>query len=268
MVFSVASSIYNSPSIYESGAGGGDVAFEYKKIYGYDKFCLVDERGYIGNILSYGDTIECIVAKDEDFSGSGLGQVKFYTKKIGVLEINGLTYITTEIDGLEWTSQNMDFLIEGIKNWGDPFNEPVGIWYDNNALLYGRSGLNYGRLYNYLAAEIIKQYINDVLGNGWRIPNSNDWDKLKINAGNTISGRTLSKNIGGFSGWGTNDFSFNAVPAGYWATSFDKVEDRVVFPLYDNTSKEYYIIKENALNYDHAYLKTTACSLRLVRDVI
>lgn len=221
---------------------------------------MVDSNGYIGLTLANGDTIECLVDIEANFSGLGLGQVKFYNKQTSTTQINGLDFKTTIINGVEWLAQNFDLYTDGMG--------ANAVWYNNNEALYGRNGKNYGMLYNKNGVDFISSNINN-WATGWRIPTQSDYDKLVNDCGLSIAGKCLAGDVGGFNGFGTNDFYFDARPAGYFASgNFDKVEDRVVFPIY-NGSLEFYIVKnQNNVSRTNTYLSTTYCSLRLCRDVV
>lgn len=256
-------SIYNGAGVYKTGAegGGGGGEIQIKQIYGQPNLYIVDTSGYIGFTIAAGDYIKCLVDTNADYSGLGLGQVKFYTKQTRTIQINGLDFETTIINGVEWLAQNLDI-----------YTDEMGInalWYNYNENLYGRNGKNYGMLYNYSAVDIIRNNLNN-WAPGWRIPTGADYNKLRIDCGNSIAGKCLSSNVGGFEGFGTNNFSFNACPAGYEANGFYNVESRIVFPVYIGSGLEYYIKKNvDALSQDNGYTNHDwRCSLRLCRDVV
>lgn len=261
-------SIYKGAGIYKIGAeggGGGDI--ELKKVYGQHKLYYVDSSGYIGGSLSNNDSIYSVVYNNRDFSTLGLGQVKFYEKKIGTLTINGLNFKTTTINNIEWISQNLDIILPGISPDGNPINEPCGIFFNYDYSTYGRNGKNYGRLYNKSAVDIISNELPNIAP-GWRIATNSDFQQLYNDAGFTLSGQVLSVDSGGFAGWGTDDFEFNGTPAGVWANGFYNVENRFVYPLYDGTGKEWFVILNEYLKNDNDYKNHFCDSLRICRDVI
>lgn len=251
-------SIYKGAGIYKVSAGGGEI--QKKQIYGQHNLYMVDSNGYIGFTISNGDTIICIVDTTADYSGLGLGQVKFYDKQINNIQINGLDFKTTIINGVEWLAQNFDL-----------YTDEMGVnavWYNNNENLYGRNGKNYGMLYNKDGVDVVRNNINN-WAPGWRVPDKSDYNKLIDDCGISIAGKCLAGNVGGFNGFGTDNFYFNARPAGYYASDiFDRVENRVVYPLYNGSLEFYIVANQNDVNKTSTYLSTTYCSLRLCRNVI
>jgi uncharacterized protein (TIGR02145 family) len=143
------------------------------------------------------------------------------------------------------------------------------LWYGFDENLYGRNGKNYGMLYNYHAVEIVNNNLND-WAPGWRIPTGADYVKLRNDCGLSIAGECLSSDVGGFAGFGTDNFGFNARPAGYEASGFFNVENRIVFPVYFGSALEFYIIKNiKTFSQDNGYSNHDwRCSVRLCRDVV
>jgi uncharacterized protein (TIGR02145 family) len=67
----------------------------------------------------------------------------------------------------------------------------------------------YGRLYTWAAAK-------KACPNGWRLPDTADWNKLVIATGGSFSAGKKLKSTSGWNdnGNGTNDFGFSALPGG------------------------------------------------------
>ncbi len=162
-----------------------------------------------------------------------------------VIDIEGNTYNTIVIGGQEWITDNLR--VSTYRN-GDIIPSPndidlgenstIGFWvlYNNNS----DYDITYGKLYNWYA-------ISDPRGicpTGWRIPTDNDWQNLVdfIDAqawgNNNIAGtklkssRQINSPLGGENStsehprwdydarrFGTNDYNFNALPAGLYTPS-------------------------------------------------
>ena len=103
---------------------------------------------------------------------------------------------TVRIGNQEWTARNLDIVVPDSWDYGDdPANRE-----------------KYGRLYTWEAA---KKAVES-LGDGWRLPNGEDWDALiEAVGGKGVAGTKLKAK----SGWdadgnGTDDYGFSALPNG------------------------------------------------------
>lgn len=107
---------------------------------------------------------------------------------------DGQSYGIVQIGSQTWMAENLNYEIEGSAC-------PEG---DN------RNCSKYGRLYNWDMART-------VCPEGWRLPDSADFEKLIASAGGMdFAGEKLKSTSGWFKkGNGTDEFSFNALPAGY-----------------------------------------------------
>jgi len=101
-------------------------------------------------------------------------------------------------DGKRWMTENLN--IETDDSW----------CYNNSA----DSCNKYGRLYDWETA-------NTVCPNGWKLPDTADWNRLVTTAGGKdIAGKKLKSKSGwndfnGKSGNGTDDYGFSALPGGW-----------------------------------------------------
>jgi len=107
---------------------------------------------------------------------------------------DGQSYDIVQIGSQTWMAENLNYEAEGSAC-------PEG---DN------RSCSKYGRLYNWEIART-------VCPEGWRLPDSADFEKLIASAGGMdFAGEKLKSTSGWFKkGNGSDEFSFNALPAGY-----------------------------------------------------
>lgn len=107
---------------------------------------------------------------------------------------DGRSYDIVQIGSQTWMAENLNYEVEGSAC-------PEG---DN------RSCSKYGRLYTWEVART-------VCPEGWRLPDSADFAALIVQAGGAeIAGGALKSTSGWFKkGNGTDDYGFNALPAGY-----------------------------------------------------
>ena len=107
---------------------------------------------------------------------------------------DGQSYDIVQIGSQTWMAENLNYEVEGSAC-------PEG---DN------RNCSKYGRLYTWEVART-------VCPEGWRLPDSADFAALIVQAGGAeIAGGALKSTSGWFKkGNGTDDYGFNALPAGY-----------------------------------------------------
>jgi len=107
---------------------------------------------------------------------------------------DGQKYKTVKIGTQTWMAQNLNYKADSS-------------WCYNDSLSYCKK---YGRLYDWNTATT-------VCPNGWKLPDTADWNKLVATAGGEeIAGKKLKSK----SGWkyengnGTDDYGFSALPGG------------------------------------------------------
>jgi len=114
----------------------------------------------------------------------------------------GDPYETVTIGGLKWMKKNLN--VETANSW----------CYENSP----DSCAKYGKLYTWDAAKIACQSI------GWRLPDTNDWNRLVSAAGGQLTAGIKLKATSGWNefydgqsggGNGTNETGFSALPGGY-----------------------------------------------------
>jgi uncharacterized protein (TIGR02145 family) len=107
---------------------------------------------------------------------------------------DGQSYDIVQIGSQTWMAENLNYEVEGSAcREGD-----------------NRSCSKYGRLYTWEIART-------VCPEGWRLPDRADFEKLIASAGGMdFAGEKLKSTSGWFKkGNGSDEFSFNALPAGY-----------------------------------------------------
>lgn len=107
---------------------------------------------------------------------------------------DGKSYDMVQIGSQTWMAENLNYEVEGSAC-------PEG---DK------RNCSKYGRLYTWAAAQ-------KVCPEGWRLPDSADFEQLIASAGGMdFAGEKLKSTSGWFKkGNGSDDYGFNALPAGY-----------------------------------------------------
>ena len=107
---------------------------------------------------------------------------------------DGQSYDIVQIGSQTWMAENLNYEVEGS---ACPEGE-------------NRNCSKYGRLYTWDMART-------VCPEGWHLPDSADFDKLISAAGGAeVAGYALKSTSGWFKkGNGTDDYGFNALPAGY-----------------------------------------------------
>lgn len=203
------------------------------------------------------------------------------------LVIDGRTYKTVKIGNQEWMAENLD--------WKFPYNgsilpigqngeitTPAAWYYNNNETAYGVNGNKYGLLYNWYAAK----YLNDnksTLIPGWRVPTMSDCEKLLTTLGGSAVNNTGVK-LKSTTDWqrdtssilvGTDDYGFNAKPAGYRSSGgafFSWLSTATRYLTSEKNSNDYagtailsYASNKLTVKFDKSIKE--AWSIRLIRDV-
>lgn len=202
----------------------------------------------------------------------------------GALIIDGKRYGITKIGNQEWMTDNLDYQIPNAQyNTGEARITTPAMWYFNlDASTYGRSGKNYGLLYNWFAAK----YLNDnkeTLIPGWRVPTKADFETLKATLNSNLDGKMLKSTTDwSNNGNGTDDYQFRAYPAGYrsesgmlfswlgtsgrfWTTTVNSNDIPYLANL--SSSSNALTISEMGQSSTAEGCKCIAISLRLIRDV-
>jgi len=161
---------------------------------------------------------------------------------------DGKIYKTTKIGEQVWMAENLNYEAEGSRCYNDST-----VYCDK-----------YGRLYDWITAmDIDEKYIYEEWGGndvkhkgicptGWHLPNKKEWDVLDIAVGGK---ETADKYLKAISGWssdrGEDKYGFSALPGGfssraskgffssvgdrgYWWTSTENINERLIYHWYDN----------------------------------
>lgn len=137
------------------------------------------------------------------------------------VNIGGKEYPYIEMDGKLWIAKNLDFVWAGLTvgDTGSP-TTPAANYYDNDESTYGWNGKQCGLLYNFEAYKSLRD--NNILPDGWRVVNRNDWDSLMTflggSSGSAKKLKALDNSVGGTwpTSWnGTDLYGFDALPSGY-----------------------------------------------------
>ena len=187
------------------------------------------------------------------------------------LLLDGKVYKTAKIGSRIWTIENLDWIIPGIAYNVTTIPEEPACWnWDNGDVPLKNRG---GMYYNAYAAK----YINDNnLIPGWHVPYGGEMEEICTLANNkAIKLRNLTgwENVtGGLESNSTNDFRFNAIPAGNRNTSNPPIfvnQDSYAL-IYTCTIDGTNAYRLNLNRSDNlTYTATTAkngLSLRLVKD--
>lgn len=201
----------------------------------------------------------------------GFGVPVRLIKDTDPVTIGGKLYHTAKIGDRIWTIENLDYKIPGIAYNVTTIPEEPACWnYDNGDVPLKPRG---GMYYNAYAAK----YINDNnLIPGWHVAYAGEMDELCALANNkAIKLRNLTgwENVtGGLESNSTNDFRFNAIPAGNRNTSNPPIfvnQDSYAL-IYTCTIEGTNAYRLNLNRSDNlTFTATTAkngLSLRLVKD--
>jgi len=163
---------------------------------------------------------------------------------------DGSSYKVTHIGNVQWMAENLSYDMNGSSC-------PEG---DK------RNCSKYGRLYIWEDAQ-------KACPEGWRLPDSTDFEKLLADVGGaTTAGRALKSTSGWFKKKnGTDDFGFDAIPAGFRKASgaFDGIGGYAHFWSATSTPDglAYYILVEfgGESAQLNAYGKDEARSVRCIK---
>ena len=119
---------------------------------------------------------------------------------------DGQRYKYAKIGTLTWLAENLNYAKGSVGTVYTLTTPPTG----------------YGRLYSYTEASLTGS--NAICPTGWRVPNDTDWLALSTAAGNLVTMLKSADVANTANSWivkGTDDFGFNALPAGRGAYTPD-----------------------------------------------
>lgn len=194
--------------------------------------------------------------------------------------IGGRQYKTVSIGNQQWLAENLDwkFDVDGsqisINPNGRP-ETPAAWYYDRDETSYGiNSTYKCGLLYNGYAAIYLENNKSTLLPDGWHIPTSSEYTTLNAYIGTDSGSKLRAKDNSITSDWpsnwdGTDDYGWNALPAGVYNGTFNYLGDYTRF--WSTTINGIYLkgwwTSRNANLTEGDNYKNDASSIRLVKDV-
>lgn len=138
-----------------------------------------------------------------------------------LLYVFGVLVPIVKIGNKYWTAENAYSSFSGLVIGGpDNKTTPAAWWCKNTESTYGHNGTKYNLYYNSPASK----YLDNNIGNGWRVPTKQDF----IDLNNAVSG-----DIGKLTsfGGGTNETGFSCVASGNTANGSSWLNDGIAFAL-------------------------------------
>ena len=190
--------------------------------------------------------------------------------------IGNRNYHTVVIDGIRWTSENLQFCPNGVELGaaGAP-SYPAAWYYDNDEELYSLDSIRKcGLLYNWYAVKYLNDN-KDRFFKGWHVPTLSEWQNLINDSGGSNAGNYLkASSLSWAPNWtGFDTYGFGTMPAGgyshYADGSFNDVCDyATIWTITDSADSAYYMyMKYDASDVNNLLrAKKRGCSLRLVKD--
>ena len=193
------------------------------------------------------------------------------------VKIGGRRYPVVKIGNQLWMAENLDWKFDGL-------DIGTNAWYYNNdEQSYGIDGTyKCGLLYTWVAAKYLDDNKTTLLPDGWRVPSGIDLTALASTCGGFNVAGTKLKSLDNSitSNWpsrwnGTNDYGFNALPAGwrYYQGGFRDFGSEVDFWLnteYNNThGHSFYFNTGTSIIYNpnDGAEKMCGFSIRLVKTL-
>lgn len=195
------------------------------------------------------------------------------------IEVKGHLFKYVQIGEQLWTTENLDVELGTLGS--------TCFWYDNNennkdyGMLYKLSALGSftysSGYYQFVPTEEVNEYI---VSQGWRIPTSSDYTKLIT----TVVGQAASscnptklKSTKIWSTQGTDDYGFNALPAGYknWIDNNTFYAKGTIARFWTSTYASFQGSVGYGIEMTNTYFSNNAAfnngsygaSIRLVKDV-
>jgi len=153
-------------------------------------------------------SLTCTGTDTYEWTGWSDTTVSVPKKKV---EIGGRLYDYVQIGNQLWLAENLQFRWSGLSDTisSNTFDTtPWGVYYANNAELYGE----YGLLYNGYALRYLAENASTLLPQGWRVPyNSHFTTLLDYLGGASIAGKKLKSTVYN----GTDEYGFELMISGY-----------------------------------------------------
>lgn len=126
---------------------------------------------------------------------------------------NNFFYGTKKIGPLYWTTENLDLDLGWATGCTTTTSPNAG--YYNNDSNYSYKNLRYGLLYNWQGAIAINNYLQSI-GSKWRVPSTNDVQKLIDYIGGLNQCLKLKTSYNWIYNTGTNESGFSAFGTGFF----------------------------------------------------
>lgn len=200
------------------------------------------------------------------------------------VEIGGRRYPVVKIGSQLWIAENLDYKFD-VNGSQIPIglnvspSTPAAWYYDNDETTYGIDGTyKCGLLYNWYAVNYLETNKNTLLPEGWHVPSSSDFNTLATAVGGLSIAGTKLKALNNSittswpSDWnGTNDYGFNAIPAGRYVGYFQRLGTRASFittTLNDNNKASDFRIESGAeMSETTNNSLSDGNTIRLVKDI-
>lgn len=206
-------------------------------------------------------------------------------KNIGnIIVIGGRRYPFVKIGNQLWLAENLDYKFQyngGTLPVGqiDSPSTPAAWYYNNNEANYSIDGTyKCGLLYNWYAVLYLENNKDALLPSGWHVPTATEFDTLATNVGGVLTAGTKLKALDNSvtsnwpSAWnGTNDYGFNALPAGRRRDIFQRINNLSIFwtatanGSFDSFYRYFSDTDPSMISYNG--YNTDGCSLRLVYTI-
>lgn len=199
--------------------------------------------------------------------------------------IGGRKYKTVVIGNQEWLAENLDYRFDvngsplPMGGNSGTYSTPRAWYYNNDEAAYGIDGTyKCGMLYNWWAGKYLDDNRALLLPDGWRVPTADDIGTLFSTVGGMSIAPAKLKALDNSvtsdwpSGWnGTDDYGFNALPAGRSNNGFQELGDCFYFQNTTDlggSNRPQYGFSKNGYIYTYWGDKYPGVSIRLVRDMI
>ena len=184
--------------------------------------------------------------------------------------IGGKRYRVVQMpDGKTWMADNLDMTWNGliIGSSTTSSTTPMANYPNNDSNIYNIDCIEpYGLLYNWSAAKYLNDNRNSLIP-GWHVPSYQELLDLSTSlGGNSVAAGKLKD----MACYGSNEYGFNLLMAGYFNNSFIDVNNSVSIwstDAYDNDNANYiYCLLNDSQVHPSHYYKSVGFSIRLVKD--
>lgn len=178
-------------------------------------------------------------------------------EKVDYVIVGGRKYPVVKIGKQLWTSENLDYVWDGLHYPASSYETYEAATY------YNHNETEYGLLYNNLATTVPN------LPDGWRVPSESDVNTLITTIGSSNAATKLKSTSNWLNGNGTDDYGFNLKPSGRSMGNWRYENKGYIgyFYLNFNTYQDTKYVKiENDIQIISGYF-TEFYPIRLVKDI-